>query len=261
MNSSNYSKNNTDSSDIILRFDNVGFSYHTTQGEIKVIENLNFNIKNGEFLSIIGPSGCGKSTILNMISGLLSVESGKISIQENTKIGYMLQKDHLMEWRTIYENILLGLEIQKKITNDTLSFADSLLKKYGLWDFRHKRPSELSGGMRQRIALIRTLVLDPDILLLDEPFSSLDYHTRLHVSADIGKIIKENKKTAIMVSHNISESISLSNRIIVLRKRPSTVHKIYDIDLTIQDYSALGYRSAPEFQYYFNQIWEDLNEK
>lgn len=261
MDFSRFNKSINENNNTILSFKDLCFSYHSKNGETNVLNNFNISVKDGEFLSIIGPSGCGKSTILNLISGLFQAESGSIYLDEKTTIGYMLQRDHLLEWRSIYENVLLGLEIQKKLTDENINFANELLDKYGLYEFKDKKPSQLSGGMRQRIALIRTLVLHPKILLLDEPFSSLDYQTRLSVSADIGKIIRESKKTAIMVTHNLSEAISLSDRIIVLSKRPATVKRIYDIQLTITDHSPLGYRSAPEFQTYFNQIWEALTDE
>ena len=245
----------------ILTLNNLSYSYHTVSGETKALENITFQVFSGEFVAIVGPSGCGKSTLLNIICGLLTPEFGKLILEPDATIGYMLQHDHLFEWRTIYENVTLGLEINHKLNDENLTFVEELLKKYNLYDFKDKRPSELSGGMRQRAALIRTLALHPEILLLDEPFSSLDYQTRLSVSADIGNIIRNTNKTAILVTHNLSEAISLSDRIIVLSKRPTTVKNTYKIQLTIADHSPLGYRSAPEFQKYFNQIWEDLNNE
>ena len=173
-------------------------------------------------------------------------------------MGYMLQHDHLFPWRTIMQNVTLGLEMKQQITEKNIEYVDSLLKKYGLYEFKDKKPSQLSGGMRQRAALIRTLALNPEVLLLDEPFSALDYQTRLSVSGDIGKIIRENKKTAILVTHNLSEAISLADRIIVLTKRPAGIKRQVEISLTVTDSSPLGYRSAPEFNGYFNKIWEDL---
>ena len=173
-------------------------------------------------------------------------------------IGYMLQHDHLFNWRSIWENVTLGLEMTKQKDEKNLAKVSTLLKKYGLADFQNKKPSQLSGGMRQRAALIRTMALNPDLLLLDEPFSALDYQTRLSVSGDIGKIIRENKKTAILVTHNLSEAISLADRVIVFSKRPTRIKSQVEISRTIPDASPLGYRSAPEFNRYFNAIWEDL---
>lgn len=211
----------------------------------------------------------GKSTLLNILAGLIRAESGKILFHQEDlyssihssptlKIGYMLQHDHLFPWRTIWENVILGLEIKKQKTEENLVYVKKLLLKYGLYDFRNQKPSQLSGGMRQRAALIRTLALNPEVLLLDEPFSALDYQTRLAVSGDIGRIIRENRKTAVLVTHNLSEAISLADKIIVLTKRPAQIKNQVDISLTITDTSSLGYRSAPEFNGYFNEIWEDL---
>ena len=253
----------------ILTLEELTYSYHTLSGETKALENISFQIFPGEFVAIVGPSGCGKSTLLNIIAGQITEYTGILKFQNTPvssfqnlsagpRIGYMLQHDHLFDWRTIYKNVCLGLEIKNVMTEENLDYVLSLLKKYGLYDFKDKKPSQLSGGMRQRAALIRTLALNPELLLLDEPFSALDYQTRLQVSSDIGNIIRENKKTAILVTHNLSEAISLADKIIVLTKRPATVKRIVNISLTITDSSALGYRSAPEFNKYFNEIWEDL---
>lgn len=206
---------------------------------------------------------------MNILAGLIKQDSGSILYRGQSmlhdgdsfytpRIGYMLQHDHLFEWRTILKNVLLGLEIRKELTKENIEYVEELLHKYGLYEFRHKKPSQLSGGMKQRAALIRTLALNPEILLLDEPFSALDYQTRLSVSGDIGSIIRENKKTAVLVTHNLSEAISLADKILVLSKRPATIKKQVKIALTITDHSPLGYRSAKEFNGYFNEIWEDL---
>lgn len=253
----------------ILTLEHLSYAYHTLSGETKALENISFQILPGEFVAIVGPSGCGKSTLLNLIAGQITDYTGNISFynkplntlqnqSSNLHIGYMLQHDHLFDWRTIYKNVCLGLEIKNVMTEENINYVLSLLKKYGLYDFKDKKPSQLSGGMRQRAALIRTLALNPQLLLLDEPFSALDYQTRLQVSGDIGNIIRENRKTAILVTHNLSEAISLADKIIVLTKRPATIKRIVDISLTITDSSSLGYRSAPEFNEYFNDIWEDL---
>lgn len=251
-------KSSQDTTVPILRLQDICFSYHSLMGETEVLKNVSFSVNEGEFIAIVGPSGCGKSTLLNIICGLINAKEGRCLIPENTSIGYMLQHDHLFEWRTIYENVTLGLEINKRMTPENTDYVLSLLENYGLIDFKDKRPSELSGGMKQRAALIRTLALHPQILLLDEPFSALDYQTRLLVSSDIGKIIKQTNKTAILVTHNLSEAISLADRVIVLSKRPSTIKDDISIHLTLPDDSLLGYRRAPEFQNYFNTIWEML---
>lgn len=249
----------------LLQLQDIGMAYHTLNGEIPALSHISFSINEGEFVSLVGPSGCGKSTILNLIAGLLKPEQGAITMQgiplekSPVTIGYMLQKDHLFEWRTIYENVILGLEIQKKLTKDRLDRVEQLLKDYGLEDFKQTRPSQLSGGMRQRAALIRTLALEPSLLLLDEPFSALDYQTRLNVSDDIGKIIKKEGKTALLVTHDISEAISMSDRVIVLTKAPASIKCELPILLDIPEKTPMNARSAPDFKDYFNRIWKELN--
>ncbi len=250
----------------IVEIKNVSMSYHTLDEETLVLINLSFDVFKGEIVVIVGPSGCGKSTILSIISGLLEPSSGKVivngkPVQEKSKtIGYMFQRDHLFEWRNILNNVLIGLEIQHKLNDKTRKRAEELLKIYGLHEFKNYYPSQLSGGMRQRVALIRTLAIEPELLLLDEPFSALDYQTRLAVSDDIGKILKKERKTAIMVTHDISEAISMADRIIVLSKRPASVKSIHEIKLTLEgERTPLSSREAPEFRYYFNKIWKELD--
>ncbi|KMT22688.1 ABC transporter ATP-binding protein [Clostridium cylindrosporum] len=249
-----------------LQIKDLCITYHTLDGETEAVKNLNLNIRDGEFISIVGPSGCGKSTVLSAIAGLVPISSGEIILDgksiipsPNNKIGYMLQKDHLFEWRTIYQNIKLGLEVQNSVTFENLDKINQMLLKYGLAGFKDYYPSQLSGGMRQRAALIRTLALDPKLLLLDEPFSAIDYQTRLSVSNEIYKIIKEEKKTSIMVTHDISEAVSMSDRVIVLSKRPASVKNIYEIKFSIENKTPLSSREAPEFKEYFNAIWRELD--
>ena len=248
----------------ILELKNISYAYHTLHGETPALANISFGIGNGEFVAIVGPSGCGKTTLLSIIAGLLSPEQGTILVNNPDGslhypgIGYMLQHDHLFEWRTVYQNVCLGLEIQKQMTKERLSHVNRMLQDYHLDAFRDKRPSELSGGMKQRAALIRTLALDPQLLLLDEPFSALDYQTRLLVSADIGQLIRETKKTAVLITHDLAEAISLADRVIVLSSRPATVLGDIPIKLTRKDDSLLSARHAPEFQEYFTQLWEVL---
>ena len=241
----------------IVSLDNVSLRYHSVSGETPAVSHLNLEVLPGEFICIVGPSGCGKSSILSMLAGLLSPSEGSIRI--DGEIGYMLQKDYLLEWRSIRSNALLGLEIQKKLTKENIEYVDTLLEQYGLGDFKEHYPYQLSGGMRQRVALIRTLAVRPDILLLDEPFSALDDQTRLSVSDEIGSIIRKEGKTAILVSHDISEAISLSDRVVVLSGRPARLKKIYPIQLTIEEYSPMKAREAPEFREYFNAIWKELD--
>ena len=249
----------------LLELDHVGLSYHTLSGEIPALSEISFSIQEGEFVSLVGPSGCGKSTVLNLIAGLLIPEQGQITMQGLPRehsvlsVGYMLQKDHLLEWRTIYKNVLLGLEIRRELTAEKLAYVNQLLSDYGLDKFRSAHPSELSGGMRQRAALIRTLALKPELLLLDEPFSALDSQTRLSVSDDIGKILRQEKKTAILVTHDISEAISMADRVIILSPRPAIIRKIVPICFDLENRTPMASRNAPEFKSYFNLIWKELN--
>lgn len=246
-----------------LSFEDVSFAYHNLKGETQAILNLSFDVKEGEFVAIVGPSGCGKSTLLSLISGILKPEDGTITFKEHKKpmIGYMLQRDHLFEWRSIWSNCLLGLEIQNKKTPEYLAMAEYLLKEYGLEDAKQKRPSELSGGMRQRAALVRTLVLNPDLFLLDEPFSALDFQTRMEVSEDIASIIRSRKKTVVLITHDLQEAISLSDRVLVLSHRPAHIIKDIPIRLTRTESGPLAARNAPEFNDYLNLIWDALKEK
>ncbi|WP_313561914.1 ABC transporter ATP-binding protein [Ruminiclostridium cellobioparum] len=249
----------------IVEINNIAMNYQSPNGEIPAITNVNLQIVKGEFICIVGPSGCGKSTLLSIIAGLLKPSSGSIAINGKEisgtceKVGYMLQKDYLFEWRTILQNVMLGLEIRKIKTNDNIEYVNNLLKTYGLYEFRNKYPSQLSGGMRQRAALIRTLALKPEILLLDEAFSALDYQTRLAVADDIYSIIKKENKTAILVTHDIAESISMADRVIVLSSRPATIKSIHNIKLTCEKRTPFCSREAPEFRHYFNTIWKELD--
>ena len=243
----------------IMEVKNICKTYQSQNGEIEALKNISFDICEGEYISIIGPSGCGKSTLLSIISGLENKSSGEIYI--DGKIGYMLQKDNLLEWRTIYKNVLLGLEIQKENTPENRAYVEELLKKYGLYEFKDKYPTQLSGGMRQRVALIRTLAIRPKILLLDEAFSALDYQTRLMVTEDIFKILKAENITALMVTHDISEAISMSDRVIVLSERPATVKTIHKIDFEMENRTPLNCRENPKFSKYFNLMWKELGNK
>lgn len=247
----------------LLELKDVSMNYQTETDEIEAIKNLSFSCNEGEFLSLIGPSGCGKTTVLSIIAGLIKPTSGEILIdgKENDKsldnLGYMLQKDQLFPWRTIEKNVFLPLEIKKINDKPHKEYARSLLQKYGLIDFKDKYPDQLSGGMRQRAALIRTLVADPKILLLDEPFSALDYQTRLSVCDDVYGIIKEEGKTAVLVTHDISEAISMSDIIVVLSARPAQVKSIHRPK--INGASPLKKRESPDFGVWFEKLWKELN--
>lgn len=260
---SGLSVNNANDNNVpLLSLENISFSYNTPKGEIKALDNITLDIPAESFTSIVGPSGCGKSTLLSLICGLIKACDGKIttplSDSYTSHIGFMPQKDNLFEWRNIYANVTLGLEINHKKDAKHLAAVDNMLKEYGLYQFKNVYPNELSGGMRQRAALIRTLALNPDILLLDEPFSALDYQTRLEVADDIGGIIKEQHKTAILVTHDIAEAISMGDRVVVLSHRPANVKKIVDINFSIPNRTPFTSRQAPEFTGYFNEIWEAI---
>ena len=249
----------------ILELKNITKKYQAKNGEVIALDNISFNVNEGEFIAIIGPSGCGKSTLLSIIAGLEDKTNGKLYIEgEETegisdKIGYMLQKDSLLEWRTIYNNVMFGLEIKHKKSEENIKYVENLLKKYNLYEFKDKFPSQLSGGMRQRAALIRTLAIKPKILLLDEAFSALDYQTRIMVTNDIYKILKDEKITAIMVTHDISEAISMADRVVVLSARPAIVKKIEKIDFEIQNRTPINCRQSPKFSVYFDNLWKELD--
>lgn len=245
-----------------LTLKDVSFNYHSKQGEVLAVKELSMSVEKHEFFGIVGPSGCGKTTVLSLIAGLLKPQKGEITLLDKPVdecrdiIGYMLQKDHLFEWRTIEENVMLGLEIKRDKSEKSRKRALDLLDKYGLIEFKDKRPSELSGGMRQRVALIRTLALSPKVLLLDEPFSALDYVTRLSVCNDVYNIIKNESITTILISHDISEAISLCDRVLMLTKRPASVKKIFDIN--VDGDTPIKRRESKEFSSLFEQIWKEL---
>lgn len=249
----------------LVSIDNLSIKYHTPAGEIPALDEISLHIMEGEFISIVGPSGCGKSTLLNALSGLLKPASGTITIRNqqikgpSAMVGYMPQSDQLFQWRSIWKNVLLGLEVQKKVDPFTEEYAKNLLAKYGLLDFMHARPHQLSGGMRQRAALIRTLAINPEILLLDEAFSALDYQTRLIVADEVKQIIKEEHKTTILVTHDIAEAISMADRVVVLTKRPGRIKNIHRIELSCVARTPIKCREAPEFKDFFNLIWKELD--
>ena len=243
---------------ILLKIKNLKKNYHTPKEEIEAIEDFSFDLCKNEFVAIVGPSGCGKSTILSILSGIENMSSGDIKNLNNSSIGYMLQSDNLFEWRTILENCLLGLEINGKLNEENKKYVLSLLETYGLKDFINSYPSNLSGGMRQRVSLIRTLATRPDILLMDEPFSALDYQTRLAVSDDVFNIIKKEKKSVIMVTHDIAEAISMADKVIVLSKRPTKIKKIFDINLSNKS-NPINNRKSKEFSYYYDLIWKEID--
>ena len=247
-----------------IEVQNVSMTYQSPDGELEALRDVSFTVPEGSFLSIVGPSGCGKSTLLSLMAGLEQPTAGSILAGQtpvtgpSEKIGLMPQRDQLFEWRTIWKNVLLGPEIRRENTPERQAEVQELLAQYALGSFRQKQPSQLSGGMRQRCALIRTLAVEPEILLLDEPFSALDYQTRLAVSADIARIIRQTHKTAVLVTHDISEAIAMSDQILVLSHRPGTVKALHDLE-ALRSIPAMERRGLPQFQKLFNTIWEELD--
>jgi NitT/TauT family transport system ATP-binding protein len=250
---------------IKVKINNICMNYHSLTAETPALKDISFSVQEGHFLSIVGPSGCGKSTLLNIIAGLITPSYGGITINSSydsssfSKIGYMFQKDQLFDWLTIWDNVLLGLKINHCTTDENKERVKNLLISYNLWEFRNHHPRELSGGMRQRVALIRTLALSPEVLLLDEPFSALDYQTRLNISDEVYGIIKKEKKTTIMVTHDISEAISMSDDIIILSNRPAVLIKNIALKFEETFSCPLKRRESPNFGLYFNEIWKELN--
>ncbi len=243
--------------DIIVELNDVSLIYHERSGETPAVDRLSMKVKRGEFVSVVGPSGCGKTSVLSLIAGIIEPSSGAIRIGGG-KPGYMLQRDHLLDWRNVEGNIVLGLEVQNALDKETRGVALSLLETYGLAAFGKHYPRQLSGGMRQKVALIRTLATTPDVLLLDEPFSSLDYQTRLCLSDEVYDIIKKEHKTAILVTHDIAEAISMSDRVLVFTRRPARVKAEHKIELSRGD-TPIARRKAPEFKDYFDTIWKELD--
>ena len=245
----------------LFEIQHLSYAYHTMQGETPALSDITFTVNSGDFVAIVGPSGCGKSTLLNLLAGMLTPESGTLLLNgtpltsdSRRHIGYMLQQDYLLEWRSIWKNVLLGLEIRHEQTEESRTYAKQLLEKYGLEKFSQSKPSQLSGGMRQRVALVRTLVLKPELLLLDEPFSALDYQTRLSVGNDIGSIIRKEKKTAILVTHD------LADRVIILTARPGRIQRIVSVSFPT-DLTPMERRDHDDFKTYFNLIWKELHHE
>ncbi len=245
---------------VIARLDDVSLIYHEPRAETLAVSGISFNVKEGEFISLVGPSGCGKTSILSMLAGISEASSGEVRVlgarpePATSDIGYMLQTDSLLDWRTIEGNVLLGLEVKHKLSKKTRSYAEELIEKYGLFEFSEHYPRQLSGGMRQKVALIRTLVFKPKLLLLDEPFSALDYQTRLLLADEVHSIIKHGGYTAVLVTHDISEAVSMSDRIIILTSRPATIMREIKVDLPGE--TPLERRSSPLFKDYFNEVWK-----
>jgi len=248
----------------VVELEHITVTYHTPSGETRAVEDLSLRIEDGEFVSIVGPSGCGKSTLLSVIAGLVRPDRGEVRVGglpvrgPNPAVGYMLQQDHLFDWRTVLDNCLLGLEVQGRRTPSAVARVRRLLRDFGLGEFAHRFPAQLSGGMRQRAALVRTLAMDPKVLLLDEPFSALDYQTRLQLEDEVSQILRPQGRTVVLVTHDIAEAVSMADRVIVLTHRPARVKREYVIDLHPRR-SPVQVRESPDFSRYFRDIWRDLD--
>lgn len=249
---------------VFLSVENINLTYQTPEGETQAVKDVSFTVREGEFISIVGPSGCGKSSLLSCIAGVTLPTKGRIMLEGrringiSNDVGYMLQSDNLMPWRNIYKNAVLGLEIQKKLTDENISYVRELLKKYGLWEFRNSYPASLSGGMRQRVALIRTLAVRPRLLLLDEAFSALDYQTRVNVGRDVYNILRSEKQTMIMVTHDIPEAVSMSDRVIVLSQRPAVIAKIVEIPFGAQR-DTVAVRNTQQYRDCYDIVWKEMS--
>lgn len=246
----------------VARLNNVRLIYHEPHGETIAVDSLDLSVKRGEFVSIVGPSGCGKTSVLSLLAGLMPPSMGEVEVlgmpplQARDKIGYMLQRDHLLDWRTIERNAALGLEVKGLLNAESRKKANDLLEKYGLGEFKNHFPRQLSGGMRQKVALVRTLAFRPELLLLDEPFSALDYQTRILLADEVRLIIKKGGYTAILVTHDISEAISMSDRVIVFSNRPARVKRELEIDLPAD--TPFARRSCEGFRQLFDTIWKEM---
>ena len=249
---------------VYLNVENIRLVYQTPESETLAIKDISFTVDKGQFVSIVGSSGCGKSTLLSCIAGITLPTAGNILLENkpikgiNNRTGYMLQNDNLLPWRSIYKNVFLGLEIQNKLTSENIEYTHSLLKKYGLWEFKDSYPSALSGGMRQRAALIRTLAVKPSLLLLDEAFSALDYQTRVTVSQDVYNILRSENQTMIMVTHDIPEAVSMSDRVIILSPRPAVIARQVDIPFG-KTRDTIALRSTKEYRQYYERVWKEMS--
>ncbi|MFO1294278.1 MAG: ABC transporter ATP-binding protein [Rubrivivax sp.] len=251
-----------------IEIDDVSLRYFSKQGETLALDGVSLRVAAGEFVAIIGQSGCGKSTLLSMIAGILEPSAGSVRIDgqrvtaASRRVGYMLQQDYLYEWRTILDNALLGAEIQKLDLGQARARAVRLLEKCGMRDFLHHYPRQLSGGMRQRVALARTLVTNPDVVLLDEPFSALDSQTRLAIADEVVDILRSEGKSVVLVTHDIGEAIAMTDRVIVLSRRPGRIrsqHMLRFPSVGSRRPTPFEVRSLPEFNDYFNALWSELD--
>lgn len=245
----------------VAKLTNVSLVYHGIKQETEAVRNCSFEVKKGKFTALVGPSGCGKTSVLSMLAGIVKPSSGSVLVSgkppdpRDNLTGYMLQRDHLLDWRTIEDNVILGLEVKGLLSDETRTYALELLDKCALSAFARHYPRQLSGGMRQKAALVRTLAFSPELLLLDEPFSALDYQTRLLLSGEVHSIIKRGGYTAVLVTHDISEAIAMSDRIIVFSSRPAHVRREIAVEL---DGGPMERRANREFNNYFDMVWSEL---
>lgn len=246
----------------IAQLENVRLIYHEPHAETAAVEGMTISVPKGEFVAIVGPSGCGKTSILSMLAGIVRPSEGSVEVlgrapdAKANRIGYMLQRDQLLDWRTIEGNVLLGLEVKHLLTPETRAYAVELLERYGLGAFRTHYPHQLSGGMRQKAALIRTLAFSPELLLLDEPFSALDFQTRLLLADEVHSIIKRGGYTAVLVTHDISEAISMSDRVVILSGRPASIR--LEVPIRLSGETPLNRRNDPNFKDYFDIVWKEM---
>jgi NitT/TauT family transport system ATP-binding protein len=250
-----------------IQFQNVTHTFFSKEEEVTAIRDINFTVEQGETLVLVGPSGCGKSTILSLLAGIYKQTSGQIRLfgkegktHAAKYTGYMLQKDGLLEWRTVLKNMILGLEFRKQNTPERIEYALHLLKQMGLEHTSHQYPSQLSGGMRQRVALVRTLAVNPEILLLDDPFSALDIQNKIALEDLLMDVMKRHKKTAVLVTHDLEEALAVGDRILVMGGRPGTIQKTMVVPEEIRALSALKSRSHPVFRRLFEQLWQEVEQ-
>ncbi|MFA1822014.1 ABC transporter ATP-binding protein [Virgibacillus oceani] len=247
-----------------LSLTHVTHHYFSKNGYTKALDDVSFSIKEGEFIALLGPSGCGKSTILSIVAGIMNQTSGKVLLHDQPiresemAIGYMLQQDYLFPWKTIIENVLLGPKVSKTLGEDSREKASELLEEVGLSGVADDYPSSLSGGMRQRVALVRTLINDPKILLLDEPFSALDYQTKLKLEDLVAQLLKAYNKTTMLVTHDIGEAIAMSDKIFIMNANPGTIAKTFDVPIELRNETPFLVRRHPKFQVLFDKIWKEL---
>ncbi len=249
----------------LVSVDHVTHYYFSKSKAVQALKDVSFSVEEGEFISILGPSGCGKSTILSLLANIIHPTEGKITLNGQPistledSIGYMLQQDYLFPWKTIMDNVLLGPKVKKTMKSSSRKEAEKMLEEVGLHDISESFPDALSGGMRQRVALVRTLITDPEVLLLDEPFSALDYVTKLTLEDAVSELLAAYKKTTVLVTHDIGEAISMSDRIVIMNANPGSIRRIYEVPFELRNERPFNVRRHPKYQRIFDSIWNELN--